>query len=550
MVSWNAVNFRALILAATLLNSCHRDAETPFASGADAFPILTPETPTKPRITGGKIFGVRPGSPFFFQVTAAGRHPFTYEASGLPVGLTISSTTGEISGTLSIPGRYPVNLRVQNSAGTAERLLTIVVGDEIALTPPMGWNSFNAFGNFATQEQVLAAAHALVRAGLRDHGWLFVNVDDGWQGNRGGPFHAIQPNKKFPDIQSLANQIHGLGLKFGLYSTPARTTFGWHIGSSADNADGTYDWIADHTHDEFYKYTVPEYHSRLEDFAWLKPFADHQRKKFRRDFTRDRRTIGYPFIEQDVRQWTAWGVDYLKYDWLPIDVPNAEAMRAQLRHSGRDIVYSLSNNAPFALAPQLSRIANAWRTSVDIEDTWKSVSAIGFAQDKWAPYQSPSHYNDPDMLVLGHVIWSRPGPTRLTSDEQYTHMSLWCLLSGPLLLGADLDKLDPFTLGLLTNDDVLDVHQDSLCHQAKCVARDGDANVYAKTLDDGSRAVGLFNRGRRPMVVRARWNDLGLTRPQLVRDLWRQKDLGKFSDQFETTVAPHGVVLLKIAPIK
>lgn len=519
-------------------------------STEDSFPVLTPPAAAVPRLNGPKVFGVRPGAPFHFQITASGERPMEFFATNLPGELGLNSANGQISGVLNERGLYSIILRARNRAGAAERELRIVVGDDIALTPPMGWNSFNAWGNRVTQEEVLAAAQALVTTGLRDHGWTYVNIDDGWQGARGGAFNAIQPNKKFPDMKDLSAQIHALGLKFGIYSTPARTTFGWHVGSSADHADGSYDWITNKEHDDVYKYLLPEFPSFFDRIEWLKPFADRAKKKSRSVFTKARRTVGYPFVEEDVHQWSAWDVDYLKYDWLPIDIPHAAAMSEQLRTAGRDIVYSVSNNADFRLAPELSRIANSWRTTVDITDSWKSVSAIGFSQDKWASFNRPGHYNDPDMLVLGHVLWSQPERSRLTSDEQYTHMSLWCLLSGPLLLGADLDKLDPFTRGLLTNDEVIDIDQDVLCKQAVCVARNGSANVYAKPLEDGSLAVGLFNRGPKNAVVRASWSDLGISGAQIVRDLWRQKDLGKFDRQFEAAVASHGVVLLRIIPAR
>ena len=168
-------------------------------------------------------------------------------------------------------------------------------------------------------------------------------------------------------------------------------------------------------------------------------------------------------------------MDYLKYDWNPNEVPETREMYDALRTSGRDVVFSLSNNSPFTNAPALSKIANCWRTTGDIRDNWDSMSKKGFGQDKWEPFAAPGHWNDPDMLVVGRVGWGNPHPTGLTPDEQYTHITLWCLLCAPLLLGCDLDKLDDFTLNLLTNDEVLGVNQDALGKQALCIARDGDS---------------------------------------------------------------------------
>ncbi len=527
-----------------MLASCERP-ETP-----DAFPILTPPVAATPRINGAKIFGVRPGSPLLYQVAASGERPMKFSAENLPAGLSLDQNSGQISGSLAEAGRHLVNLRAENARGVAERMLTIVVGEEIALTPPMGWNSWNVWGGNVSQEKVLAAARLLVSSGLRDHGWTYVNIDDGWQGIRGGPFNAIQPNAKFPEMAQLSAEIHSLGLKFGLYSTPWRTSFYGQIGSSADSAEGKYEWIEDGTHTEFYKYRFPQDTSALAKFSWLKPLADWLHERRIQKITRSLRIFGpFSFVAQDAKQWSAWGVDYLKYDWVPIDVAHTAAMQRELAGTGRDVVYSVANNTPFPLAPEISRLTNSWRTSGDVKDNWHDVSKIGFTRDRWAPFNRPGHYNDADMLVLGTVGWGKTlRRTKLTSDEQYTHMSLWCLLAGPLLLGCDLEQLDPFTLGLLTNDEVLEINQDPLGKQATRVTREGDAEVFAKPMEDGSRAVGLFNRGAAQRSVKIDWSRLGLTGAQQVRDLWRQKDLGVFQNGFAAPVPGHGVLLIRVTP--
>ena len=535
----------ALALSGLLmLASCDRGE--PLQKQA-AFEILTPATPPTPRINGPKMFGVRPGSPLLFQIAASGERPKEFDAFDLPAGLVIDRSSGQITGKLATAGRHVVTIRATNELGAAERTLTIVAGDRIALTPPMGWNSWNVWSGHVNQEKVLRAAELLVESGLRDHGWTYVNIDDGWQGVRGGTFNAIQPNKKFPGMQRLAEEIHGHGLKLGIYSTPWRTSFLGHIGSSADTADGRYDWIEAGTHTEFFKYKFAKDRSRLQDYRWLQPLAHRLREGRREKITKRLRTFGkFSFVAQDVKQWAAWGVDYLKYDWVPIDLARTAEMREQLLAAPRDIVFTVSNNAAFRLADDLTSLTNAWRTSGDVKDTWEAVTEAGFGGDKWAPFHGPGHYNDPDMLVLGWVGWGKPRPTRLTADEQYTHMSLWCLLAAPLLLGCDLEKLDAFTLGLLTNDEVLEVNQDPLCRRATRVARRGPTEVYAKALEDGSWAIGLFNRGNKTARTTVTWREVGIAGSQRVRDLWRQKDLGVFGGQFEAEVAPHGVVLVRV----
>jgi len=198
---------------------------------------------------------------------------------------------------------------------------------------------------------------------------------------------------------------------------------------------------------------------------------------------------------------------------------------------------------------------NSWRTSGDITDNWRSLSGNGFRLGGHEKYVNPGHFDDPDMMVLGWVdVGSGRNlhPTRLTHDEQYTHMSLWCLLSSPLLLGCDLTKLDDFTVSLLTDDEVLDVNQDPLARQASVVFRDPPAQVevWAKDMEDGSKAVGLFNRSPEETNVTAKWSDLGISGSQTVRDLWRHQDAGRFDSSFTAVVPSHGVVLVKISPVK
>lgn len=479
--------------------------------------IRTPKAPATPRINGPSIFGVRPGAPFLYRIPATGERPMSFSAEGLPSGLKLDSTSGEITGSIQNAGRFAVTLRARNAQGTGEKTFRIVVGETIALTPPMGWNSWNCWGSRVDADKVLRSAKGMVASGLVNHGWTYINIDDAWQGQRGGPFKAIQGNEKFPDMKGLSDSIHKMGLKLGIYSTPWTTSYANHIGGSAENPEG--DWQ---------KPTLPKKGNVNKKIL---PWA-----------------IGkYSFAKNDAQQWGAWGIDYLKYDWNPNEEPETREMYDALRASGRDILLSLSNSTPFTNAPALSRIANCWRTTGDIRDTWDSMNKKGFGEDKWASFAGPGHWNDPDMLVVGYVGWGQPHPTRLTADEQYTHITLWCLLAAPLLLGCDLEKLDEFTFGLLANDEVLEVNQDALGKQAVCLSNDGDLRVYAKDLEDGSKAVGLFNLAEHGTTVSVTWSQLKFSGKKSVRDLWRQKDLGRFEGEFHLPVAPHGAELIKVS---
>ncbi|HTV41565.1 MAG TPA: putative Ig domain-containing protein [Candidatus Sulfotelmatobacter sp.] len=483
------------------------------AKGADSPEIRTPPAPATPRINGPDVFGVRPGHPFLYHIPATGRRPMEFSVDDLPTGLILEPTTGNIVGELRNAGTYNVVFHAKNALGAADKKFRIVVGETVALTPPMGWNSWNHYASRVTQDIVLQNAQAMVSSGLMDHGWTYVNIDDTWQGQRGGPYHAIQGDEKFQDMAALCVAVHNLGLKIGIYSTPWTTSYANHIGGSAENPEGT--WSPP---------TVPK---KGKVNRGILPWA-----------------IGkYHFATNDADQWGSWGIDYLKYDWNPIELPETVEMYDALRGSGRDIVLSLSNNMNITNAPSISTVANSWRTTGDIKANWKSMSQRGFGQDKWADYASPGHWNDPDMLEIGTREKNQPG---LTPDEEYTHMTIWCLDSAPLLLGNDLTAMDAFTLNLLENDEVLAVDQDSLGKQGRCVARGDGFLVYEKQLEDGSIAVGLFNTGDDPATVNANWSDLKIHGRRNVRDLWRQKELGKFEGDFSMNVAPHGAELVKI----
>ena len=496
-------------------------ATTLQAQTNDSAQILTPTPGPAPRINGPKVFGVRPGHPIVFRIPATGVRPMQFSADNLPPGVSLDKTTGRLSGSVNTPGEYILLVHARNKAGRTERQLKLVVGEKIALTPPMGWNSWNIYATKITQELVAANAKAMVTSGLIDHGWTYLNIDDCWQGARGGPFHGILPDSTvFPDLQALCTEVHNLGLKIGIYSTPWVESYGHHIGGSAMNPEGVF---------ERTKENIPRNKKQL-------PYA-----------------IGrYSFLADDVNQFTKWGIDYLKYDWSPIELPETKAMYEALRNSPRDVVLSLSNNAPFDGAADYSQWSNSWRTGGDIRDNYKSLKSRLFTQDKWAPFAGPGHWNDPDMMIVGYVGWGKgPRPTMLTPDEQYTHVSAWCLMSVPLLLGCDLTKLDSFTLALLTNDEVLAINQDALGKQATVISFQGEAGVMAKDLEDGSKAVGLFYPGDSSATqqVIVRWSDLGISGKYIVRDLWRQKDLGIFDEQFAADVRRHGVVLVSLRPI-
>lgn len=492
--------------------------------------ILTPAPSPKPKINGAKVFGVHPGNPVIFTIPATGNRPMTFTAKSLPEGLKLDKSSGRFSGSIKTPGTYLVTIYAKNESGTAEREFRIIVGDKLALTPPMGWNSWNGWGDFVTAENVCATADAMVKTGLINHGWTNVNIDIGWEGKRGGKYNAIQPNERFPDMKGLCDYIHSLGLKTGIYSTPwVRTYFGY-TGGSSDDKDGF-----------------------LEDIKIGKAVSEGQ-------------YFGkYEFFRNDVRQWEEWGIDYLKYDWTsPIDKPDADhikAMAVELRGCRRDIIFSLCNLLSIDDATKKLPFVQLWRTAHDIRDVWDrtslekdlwayGISNIWDTHREWREFTKPGCWADPDMLAVGWVGFGDTvlHKTLLTPDEQYTHISLWCLWSAPLFIGSPVEKLDKFTLSLLSNDEVIEIDQDPLGQQAYLASKDGEGEVWVKRMEDGSKAVGLFNRSTKEINVRANWGYLGIYGKQRVRDVWRQKDLGTFEKTFGAKVQSHGVVLLRMFP--
>ncbi|HHI78783.1 MAG TPA: alpha-galactosidase [Planctomycetes bacterium] len=478
--------------------------------------ILTPPPGPEPRIRGPRIFGVRPGSPLLYRIPATGNRPMTFSVANLPAGLELDPETGILRGRLDKRGTYNLLFKAENKLGSHQRGFRLVVGDKIALTPPMGWNSWNCWATSVDDNKIRASAKAMVESGLADHGWQYINIDDCWMvkldskdpvlgGARRDKKGRILSNKRFPDMKALTDYIHSLGLKAGLYTSPGPYTCAGFEGA-------------------------------------------------------------YGHEEADAKRFADWGFDYLKYDLcgyrslyktmdLELHQKPYRLMGGILRRQKRDIVFSICQYGLARVWEWGEEVGgNCWRTTGDIVDTWGSVSSIGFGQHRWADYAGPGHWNDPDMLVLGKVGWGpRLHPSRLTPNEQYSHMSLWCLLSAPLLLGNDLSDMDPFTLNLLTNDEVLEVNQDPLGNQAKRLWKKGGQEIWAKKMEDGSQAVGLFNRDEVEGRVTLPFQLLGWEAPSRCRDLWRQKDLamdgpGFGKGSFSTSVPRHGVVLLRVFP--
>ncbi len=364
----------------------------------------------------------------------------------------------------------------------------------LARTPPMGWNSWNKFACNVSEDLIKQAADAMVSSGMKDAGFQYVVIDDCWQVSRDGEGNIVADGKRFPSgMKALADYVHGKGLKFGLYSDAG-------TGTCQNRPGGR----------------------------------------------------GYEF--QDARQYAAWGVDYLKYDWCNHSTQDSAAsysiMRDALAKSGRPIVFSLcewGSTKPWLWAKD---VGNLWRATGDILNKWDGsekwggmgVVQILDAVNGLESYAGPGHWNDPDMLEVGNG--------GLTTTENRAHFSMWCLLAAPLMAGNDIRSMKPEIHQILTNKEVIAIDQDPLGRQGRRVKSGDGLEVWAKQLANGGRAVALLNRTGADANITAMWTDIGYPAhlSAKVRDLWEHKDLGEKTGSFSAPVPSHGVVMVTIEP--
>jgi len=370
----------------------------------------------------------------------------------------------------------------------------LALDDGLARTPPMGWNSWNKFACHVTEDAVRGVAGAMVESGMKDAGYQYIVIDDCWQTGRDAEGNIQADATRFPSgIKALADYVHALGLKFGIYSDAGRKTCGGRPGSR-----------------------------------------------------------GYEF--QDARTYAKWGVDYLKYDWCSADGQTTQEsyalMRDALKLAGRPIVFSLcewGNSKPWTWGPAVGHL---WRTTTDIMDVWEGrkqgngagAATIADMQVELADFAGPGHWNDPDMLEVGNGGMS---------DAEYrSHFSLWCMMAAPLIAGNDVANMKPETHDILTNREAIAVDQDALGKQGKRIRHENGQDVWVKPLDGGGVAVLLLNRGAAEQTISVTWEQLGLPADKSLngRDLWAHKDLGKLARQLSAPVASHGVAMIALKP--
>jgi alpha-galactosidase len=486
--------------------------------------ILTPSPGDEPRINGPLVYGCRPGNPFLYLVPCQGLRPIEYSVTGLPDGLTLDQSSGIISGINPPAGEYKVNITARNSKGKDSRSFTIISGDRLALTPPMGYNHWYAHYNRITDGMMREAADIMVSSGMSDVGYNYVNIDDCWMNapeysdsSRVGPLRDeqgnIMTNSHFPDMKAFTSYVHAKGLKTGIYTSPGPLTCGRFSGS-------------------------------------------------------------YQHEEQDARQFADWGFDFLKYDWCSYGrIASAESTVTD--SAGRKVISLQAYKEPYILMGDILKKQNrdmvynlcqygmgdvwkwggeagghCWRTAGDLGFELDRVFDVALKNSEHREYSKPGEWNDPDYIQIGWIGTARgmgqPSKIQMPAAMQYSYMSLWSLMAAPLIYSGDMTKLDEFTLNVLCNPEIIEVNQDPLGECGRVIKRSDEQFLMIKILHDGTRAAGLFNRGSEPAEVSIDFAEMQVKGSQHVRDLWRHKDLGRYRDRFSAVVPSQGVVMVKI----
>lgn len=481
--------------------------------------ILTPAAPTSPLINGPKVYGVRPGAPFLYRIPCTGKRPITFSADGLPVGLSLNNESGIITGQLEKPGKYQVILLAKNAWGSDQRGLQIVVGNQLALTPPMGWNSWYIHYHRVSDQVMRQAADQMIATGMADYGYQYVNIDDCWMRKEGaddpeigGPIRdadgRLLPNQRFPDMKALTDYIHSKGLKAGTYISPGPRTCQGFAGSFGHEA-------------------------------------------------------------LDAVTFATWGFDFLKYDWCSYSEKAGgktledlkkpyQVMWTELQRLNRDMVHNLCQYGMGEVWKWGAEFGHCWRTTDDLglekADSLPGFYRIGMKNAEHWEYAHPGAWNDPDYILIGWVgnahQMGEGTPTQLTPHEQYAYMSMWCLMAAPLIFSGDMAKLDAFTLNVLCNHEVIEIDQDPLGKQARIVKKTEQEFLLAKDLEDGSKAVGLFNLTSKNLKLKLLWSEIGLSGKQRIRDLWRQRNVGVYNKVYNADIPSHGVAIFRFWPVK
>jgi len=503
--------------------------------------VLTPLPDKRPKINAPARYGVTSQKPFIYRIPAQGKRPIIFSAEGLPPSITLDKNTGILRGTTPLKKAvYSIKLTAKNNHGSDSQDWNLVVGDTLALTPPMGWNHWNVHYHLITDKIIRDAADAMVSSGMADVGYDIVGLDGCWQritdewaeistdtsrktASIGLDYEDvvlpvrdkdgnILPNNNFPDMQALTDHIHDKGLKAGIYATPGPR--------DCQDYEGSYQHEA-----------------------------------------------------QDAKTIAEWGFDLLKYDWcrysevykqlheseqtIEAQKKPFELMDSLLGKQNRDILYYICQYGMGDVWKWGDALGELWRIGGDLAHTFDKGGVYRIAKQniELREFNGPGGWNDPDFLMLD--TWRPPkdkgGPIRpvpFSPNEKYSYMSLWCMMSSPLFFCGDMSQLDEFDLNLLCNNEMVAINQDKLGRCAIPVRMDSSAWILKKSLSDGSLVIGVFDRKNDgDQYISMSLDELGISGEHQARDLWRQNDIGALMDSFSVMVGPLGCAIIKLKPV-
>lgn len=458
-----------------------------------------------PRITAPSVFGASPNKPFLWRVPVLGERPVSIEAEGLPEGLRLEGNT--VRGFTSRRGEFPVTLRAVNAKGSGEKTVTLrLEPDGMLRTPLLGFTTWNAFQTGVTQEDVIRTGELLVEKGIAEYGYSYVNLDSSWQGEYGGRYNAIMPCERFPDMGAMYARLHELGLKGGIYSSPFLQP--WGCPPDRESLPGC---------------TVGEPDIRFPD----------------------RNTgIGVDRREaENVAQWTEWGVDYLKYDWMPTDAVNADLMKRELLKAGREIAFCVTVHADPACWRYWVKNCCSWRSNDDTYDTWDNLYKRFSYLNRFEGRTAPGHFYDLDMLAIGAMIMNNLS-CRYTPEEELTAYTLHAFFPSPVQLSMQLDRLTDYEFDLICNEELIAINQDALGDYPKLVFDEGDVKIYSRSLEDGGKAYAVFNLSEKEVE-----GSLELGGEYALRRVWEEEDIG-VSDRLSYILSPHESAVFRLSPVK
>lgn len=455
-----------------------------------------------PSINSASVFGASTGKEFMFRIPVTGKRPINIEVFGLKDGMKIKD--GVIRGTIDEDCEFDIEITAKNELGETKKSVKFKIHqDNPLLTPLMGFTSWNAFGDTVTQKDMEKTAEIMCESGIADYGYSYVNLDSGWQEDYGGKYNAVMPNGKFPDMKKMCENIHGLGLKCGIYSTPMLYAWGSIYGEKTNSGctRGEPDIL----------------------------------------YTNANNGIGTIRLEENnAMQWDEWGFDYLKYDWDPTDPTNADYMKQALIKLKCEFAFCVTVYASPFYGNYWKKYCNSWRNNADSADNWDNIKKRFYTVDVWDKYVVPGHFYDLDMLEIG-CMHTNGGNSGISENEAIFSYTLRAFFMSPIQLSCDLSKLTEFEYNLFCNNEIIAIHQDSLAQYPQLVSENGECKIYKRSLENGDDAWAIFNAGDEEIS-----DTLNFDNNVNVRDVWAKETVSN-GKCIQYNIEPHCVRVFRVS---